>query len=319
MPGGQNKSDKNTTETLKERNMKTTKTIILAALATLLIAAPALADIYIYVDDSGSDTSGDGSQGNPYATIQTAVDEVPNIITQNYAILVDAGTYREQVDIYNKRCLGPNASLTIEGDTTTPSNVCVTGADSGAETTAVRDVAFYVVGSDNVYINGVLVNYCAEYGMYFKQSILCEVNYCELKNNSTNTGAGIFITQLAKVLISNCTCDYNVTGVYVLYNSFASVLDSSCSNNSSFGICGRYGAYINAKDNKCNSNGIYGIYGYASGSMEATNNYSDAGCENGSYGIYAAHSSVINYSGTTPKGTPTPANDTDSGTGGEVF
>ena len=40
-----------------------------------------------------------------------------NIITKHYTISVGSDTYNEQVDILNKVCLGPNASLTIEGDT----------------------------------------------------------------------------------------------------------------------------------------------------------------------------------------------------------
>lgn len=291
---------KNTTEKPKERKMKTTKTIILTALITLLIAAPALADngIYVlYVDDGGSDSTGDGTYDAPYATIQKAVDQVPDIITKHYKISVDAGTYREQVDIYNKRCLGANASLTIEGDTTTPSNVRVTGADSGADSTPVRNYGINVVGSDNVIIKGVLANYGVIAGIHYKMSTMGVVSYCEA---SDNTGIGIAASQLAHVDISNCTCNDNRYGIQASYNAFAIVNNCTANSNDAVGIKSILGAYIYAADNVCNAN-AFGINAALNGTME-TNNNSTTGTTNSSWGQYANNGGVIDTSGTTPTG-----------------
>jgi len=57
-----------------------------------------------YVDPSGSDTTGDGSSGNPWLTIQYAINQVLDSDTINVA----AGTYTETVDLKGKE-------LTIDG------------------------------------------------------------------------------------------------------------------------------------------------------------------------------------------------------------
>lgn len=58
------------------------------------------ADITVYVATSGSDTLGDGTEANPYATIQKAVDSIPKALNGNHAVIdIAAGTYGERVQI----------------------------------------------------------------------------------------------------------------------------------------------------------------------------------------------------------------------------
>lgn len=61
-----------------------------------LACAPALADVW--VSTQGNDTSGDGTEGNPYRTIQHAVDN-----HSNETIRVESGTYAECVVTGNRR------------------------------------------------------------------------------------------------------------------------------------------------------------------------------------------------------------------------
>lgn len=53
------------------------------------------ADRYVYVSPSGNDTTGDGSVGNPYATIAKAVEPLPRIDLNGYTfkVLLADGTY----------------------------------------------------------------------------------------------------------------------------------------------------------------------------------------------------------------------------------
>ena len=85
------------------------------------------ADMDIYVATTGSDETGDGSSGNPYATIQHAIDTLPDLIAHSVTIHVADGTYNEQVNISNKVGVTSSASLTLEGNTTTPANVVIDG------------------------------------------------------------------------------------------------------------------------------------------------------------------------------------------------
>lgn len=57
--------------------------------------------INIYVSKDGSDQTGDGSQENPFLTIQTAVNSVPLITTGSITIWVGSGAYLEDVMIRN--------------------------------------------------------------------------------------------------------------------------------------------------------------------------------------------------------------------------
>lgn len=55
----------------------------------------------LWVSNSGSDTTGDGSQSNPFATIQHAVDFASkNLSGQGLYIKLNPGTYNENVNIY---------------------------------------------------------------------------------------------------------------------------------------------------------------------------------------------------------------------------
>lgn len=82
--------------------------LVLVLSFSLIPAMPAMAATTYYVDVTGSDTTGDGSQEDPWATIQHAVDTVSAGSTIN----VVAGEYDEQVVI--KKAL----TLQGAGDTT---------------------------------------------------------------------------------------------------------------------------------------------------------------------------------------------------------
>lgn len=60
------------------------------------------ADVSIYVSASkGNDQGGDGTEENPFQTIQTAVNQIPFINSSITTIFVDSGVYLEDVKISN--------------------------------------------------------------------------------------------------------------------------------------------------------------------------------------------------------------------------
>ena len=88
----------------------------------------------IYVATSGNDTTGTGSQANPYATIQKAI----NVAATGKTIVVAPGTYSQNIQITNKTLqlvssMGP-AQTTIQGSALNT----VVYLSSGASNTVVK-------------------------------------------------------------------------------------------------------------------------------------------------------------------------------------
>ncbi|RLP21987.1 DUF1565 domain-containing protein [Mesorhizobium sp. YM1C-6-2] len=82
----------------------------------------------IYVSTSGNDSTGDGTSGAPFATIQRAVNVVAAIDMAGFTatISVGAGTYNEAVQL--KSLVG--GFCVIVGDESTPSNVIINASGS---------------------------------------------------------------------------------------------------------------------------------------------------------------------------------------------
>ena len=104
------------------------------------------ANMTIWVDSAnGSDTTGDGSETNPYATINRAMQDVPEGIAHKVTIQLKASsvTYSRGY-IQNRVFLSPTASLTIQGT--------MTVLDSGTISSVTQGV------NDPVYGSSVLVD-----------------------------------------------------------------------------------------------------------------------------------------------------------------
>ncbi len=151
------------------------------------------AEVNLYANPSiGSDTSGNGTSGNPYRTIGRALQDIPAFVSQHYIINLAAGTYREEVVIAN-RYFAPNArtnlrSATVElkGDPAAPDNYIISGADDGAPTTPVRDYAI-LCSFSSCTLNGVSLQYAAKIGFWQQggRSIIHQSTFRHI----TNSGA----------------------------------------------------------------------------------------------------------------------------------
>ncbi len=76
----------------------------------------------LYVSPTGSDTTGNGTQGNPYATIPRALQDVPVFVSQDYVVHLAAGTYYGEVDVTGRYfgTVGTSlykAAITFQGST----------------------------------------------------------------------------------------------------------------------------------------------------------------------------------------------------------
>ena len=91
-------------------------------LNTIPVGDPALENptstVTLYVDVTGSDDTGDGSQANPYATPQIAVDAIPATATRNsnYVIQCGAGTF----DFPELSRIPAQVSVHLVGDRSAP-------------------------------------------------------------------------------------------------------------------------------------------------------------------------------------------------------
>lgn len=73
-------------------------------------------DATIFVSNTGSDSTGDGSTENPYSTITHALSKLPKFLNGHTAsVVVAAGTYLEDINIYG---FVGNLKLLIQGDVT---------------------------------------------------------------------------------------------------------------------------------------------------------------------------------------------------------
>ena len=79
------------------------------------IIGKSVATTSIYVTTGGSDTTGDGSSGNPWATVQHAVDSLPEFLNSTVYIYVGAGTFAGY-NIY-KHALGDEQYIIVRGTT----------------------------------------------------------------------------------------------------------------------------------------------------------------------------------------------------------
>jgi predicted outer membrane repeat protein len=147
----------------------------------------------IYVDDDTCPAVGDGSAGNPYCSIQTAIDNAGDLDT----ISVASGTYAELLDV-------TGITLTISGAGATSTIVDATGKSG-----TVVDLWTGAV----VTITGLTVqNGVSSFGGGLR------TNGCTLAlanstvfSNAANSGAGIYNDGGGTAIISNCTFISNTT------------------------------------------------------------------------------------------------------------
>jgi hypothetical protein len=105
-----------------------------------------VATLDFYIATTGNDITGDGSVGNPWATIQHAVDECKKYVwaVDSATLHIADGTYTENVEITDFPYL-----IVIEGNTTTTNNVIVQASNAS---TPVFDVNNAFVDIDGMKI-----------------------------------------------------------------------------------------------------------------------------------------------------------------------
>ena len=165
--------------------------------------------VKIFVDTKGSDTTGDGSQSNPYATITKALDESKN--SSGCEIIVNEGNYvLDDYRIQSNVTIVGNGNVVISpenqrqlfimADNTKLIGLTFSGATNGALSTSSRSGGD---GNNNRYL--LLEN-------------------CTFKNNKGDTAA---VTSYINTVIKGCTfIDNTAVGSYGAWSGIVSLRDS---------------------------------------------------------------------------------------------
>ena len=233
----------------------------------------------IYVDaDNGHDDTGNGSEGNPYKTIQKGV----NMANNGDTVLVKPGTYTENVDI--------NKPLTIRSTSGNPKDTIVEAANA-------NDHVFDVT-ADYVNISGFTATGAT--GDYKAGINLGSSNHSNIyDNNAYNNNRGIRLYDSSNY--------NNLSGNYAYNNSYHGIQLHSSSNYNN--ISGNY-AYNNSchgidLHSSSNYNNISGNYAYNNSGhgidLHSSSNYNNLSgnyaYNNSGHGIHLHSSSNNNLSG----------------------
>jgi hypothetical protein len=194
---------------------------------------------YYVSSTTGSDTTGDGSQANPWATIGCAISAIGSL-GETITICVQSGTYNEYISIPAGITLkgGYDSSWNYDPDnnvttlTTTTANSIVTMTHNS------KIYGFKITGGDAAGNGGAIKIYpvSEEGDITIEDCLITE-------NTATYSGGGIFIKNCtADVQITNCVINQNTAeqmwggGINLdraetAYNGKVFIYDSVISNN----------------------------------------------------------------------------------------
>lgn len=144
--------------------------------------------IDIYVSKNGSDQTGDGTEENPYATIQTAVNTIPLITTAPITIWIDDGAYLEDVVInglsYRSLMIKPINDISSINPLTSDLPVRVR---SLATTTCVGYTQISGIQIVDT-VNAPIDPSGNRYGIMNEQSGYMAINKCKFSENTKSLG-----------------------------------------------------------------------------------------------------------------------------------
>jgi hypothetical protein len=136
--------------------------------AVPVIAVHAQPSTVIYVSSSGSDAKGNGSSGNPYATVTHAVGVAP----ASAIIMIAPGTYTESITI--------TKSLTLESESSQPTNTIINATGD------LNGIAITGANANGTTIEGLTVENANAEGIYVQDASQVTIQYDYALNNALN-------------------------------------------------------------------------------------------------------------------------------------
>jgi len=158
------------------------------------------ADVIYYVTTTGSDTTGDGTIGKPFRTVQKAVNMLPQVINHNVTINVGSGTFSEEVII---KGLNGKGTVTLSG--------------AGKDLTLINNLRLLqctiFINISNIQatatgIHGFSINLCGEINI---SNISCIA--------SSGASYGVLVVATTYVMLSNSIISNRYCGIVGMENS----------------------------------------------------------------------------------------------------
>ena len=189
-----------------------------------------------HVDDAGSNENGDGSESNPFATIQLGIESA----VEGDTVLIEPGTYFTSNSIYNKNIILGSRYL-MTADTSYISTTIIDGTGEGCPLMIYgNDVTNACRVTGLTIQNGTTGCVYGQGGGLYVEGTDPRLDNLIIKNNhSTNYGGGICIKfdsspLLDDIIIKNNTADELGGGIYVDYNASPVLNNIEIVNNSAF-------------------------------------------------------------------------------------
>lgn len=179
-----------------------------------------------YVSTTGSDVTGDGSSGNPWASITTALDFLDDKLIDTgstVTINIADGTY----NIPTLSLSHPNLNrIIISGNTTTPSNVVLQSTD----TYTIAAIRGHVLRT----LEGVKLSagVGAETGLIVAASTALNMNDVEIDGYTY----GIQFGNGGNVIGTDITIDNCTYGIYGYFGGFTTITNPTITNSSNTAV-----------------------------------------------------------------------------------
>ena len=180
----------------------------------------------LFVSTSGNDTTGDGSQQNPFGTIQHTID----VSLSSDTVIVDNGIYLENV-VVNSKSILLASNFILYGDTLDIHNTVI---DGNSDSTAV---VFTTCDSNTAIIGFTIRNGRGWFGggIYSNYSDLIISNNIITENISDAVGGGICCQHGSPVIRNNVICQNTAHfggGIESYYSNAITISSNFVSGNS---------------------------------------------------------------------------------------
>ncbi|MCE7699972.1 MAG: Ig-like domain repeat protein, partial [Methanobacterium paludis] len=200
----------------------------------------------VYVSPTGSDTDGDGTESNPFATIQNGL----NCVVTSGTLHLMAGTYTGTGN--NGLNLTKNVNIVGENQ----NNTLINAAKSGNIFTVNSGLTVKI--TNLTLTNGIATNG----GAIYNNGNLTITNCTFTNNKATNQGGAIYDYQ-SNLTLSGCTFTDNTASISfggAIYNYQSNLTLSGCiftsntASNWGGAICNAYGSSLNMSNCTFSSN-----------------------------------------------------------------